>query len=758
MEDKMPVLYFALIILLPGLAATAIDMKYVSKGKGCVFSRAVLYTAVITWLVMLMMISKGSTAVAPDEMFLTLTEFIKYMVPAFAAAVALPFVMMKRLPKKVTDFFVWMLDRGAAFSAVSAVVAAAFVVLDGSVDHMTTGALFKFLSAFIICTLVLALAVRFAPQKLRSAVGKAYGKVRSFLVEDGGKDKSSGTLSSLLAAFAFSFTYVVFAPYETFLGNASEFRFDFSWLWGIVALKGLLIFSFVALMLMFLKGRLKIVATALVFGVTIAGYVQAMLFNGMMHNLDGTETGWSGSSVTVNLIIWIAIAVLPAVICLIIKKHWRKICSAGSALIAGMQVVAMVSLILTSAQPNVGSLMSYAGIYEVSAKNNVIIFVLDKFDQTYVDKMLTAFPNSLDGLKGFTYYPNATGSYCFTHVAIPYLLTGDRIPEYDPTDEQVISQIDNSEYFKYITEHTGSLCIYTDEFNIRSNDARSKIDNCVRANYIVDEAGILEASRKASLYRLLPFKYKQNYVYDSSNFNSALTSMATDDYYSLDDYDSEAAMDKAILKDGLSENKQYGDNSFRFIHVKGAHDRYKLNENAEYLETPISAEDGGLEKTAAGSMKLVSDYLKALNDLGLYKDATVIITADHGNAHVIESDDDTARNVNPIMFFKPAGAGYDQPLKTSNAPVSHDDIFPTVIRALGGDYTKFGRCLDEIGENEDRTRYFYWVFRDLDEPNILTYYHKEYAVTGDARDNANWHETGKIAYANSNPKHAQNAD
>lgn len=754
----MPVLYFALIILLPGLAATAIDMKYVSKGKGCVFSRAVLYTAVITWLVMLMMISKGSTAVAPDEMFLTLTEFIKYMVPAFAAAVALPFVMMKRLPKKVTDFFVWMLDRGAAFSAVSAVVAAAFVVLDGSADHMTAGVLFKFLSAFIICTLVLALAVRFAPQKLRSAVGKAYGKVRSFLVEDGGKDKSSGTLSSLLAAFAFSFTYVVFAPYETFLGNASEFRFDFSWLWGIVALKGLLIFSFVALMLMFLKGRLKIVATALVFGVTIAGYVQAMLFNGMMHNLDGTETGWSGSSVTVNLIIWIAIAVLPAVICLIIKKHWRKICSAGSALIAGMQVVAMVSLILTSAQPNVGSLMSYAGIYEVSAKNNVIIFVLDKFDQTYVDKMLTAFPNSLDGLKGFTYYPNATGSYCFTHVAIPYLLTGDRIPEYDPTDEQVISQIDNSEYFKYITEHTGSLCIYTDEFNIRSNDARSKIDNCVRANYIVDEAGILEASRKASLYRLLPFKYKQNYVYDSSNFNSALTSMATDDYYSLDDYDSEAAMDKAILKDGLSENKQYGDNSFRFIHVKGAHDRYKLNENAEYLETPISAEDGGLEKTAAGSMKLVSDYLKALNDLGLYKDATVIITADHGNAHVIESDDDTARNVNPIMFFKPAGAGYDQPLKTSNAPVSHDDIFPTVIRALGGDYTKFGRCLDEIGENEDRTRYFYWVFRDLDEPNILTYYHKEYAVTGDARDNANWHETGKIAYANSNPKHAQNAD
>lgn len=754
----MPVLYFALIILLPGLAATAIDMKYVSKGKGSVFSRAVLYTAVITWLVMLMKISKGSAAVAPDEMFLTLTEFIKYMVPAFAAAVALPFVMMKRLPKKVTDFFVWMLDRGAAFSAVSAVVAAAFVVLDGSVDHMTAGVLFKFLSAFIICTLVLALAVRFAPQKLRSSVGKAYGKVRSFLVEDGGKDKSSGTLSSLLAAFAFSFTYVVFAPYETFLGNASEFRFDFSWLWGIVALKGLLIFSFVALMLMFLKGRLKIVATALVFGVTIAGYVQAMLFNGMMHNLDGTETGWSGSSVTVNLIIWIAIAVLPAVICLIIKKHWRKICSAGSALIAGMQVVAMVSLILTSAQPNVDSLMSYAGIYEVSAKNNVIIFVLDKFDQTYVDKMLTAFPNSLDGLKGFTYYPNATGSYCFTHVAIPYLLTGDRIPEYDPTDEQVISQIDNSEYFKYITEHTGSLCIYTDEFNIRSNDARSKIDNCVRANYIVDEAGILEASRKASLYRLLPFKYKQNYVYDSSNFNSAFTSMATDDYYSLDDYDSEAAMDKAILKDGLSENKQYGDNSFRFIHVKGAHGSYKLNENAEYLETPISAEDGGLEKTAAGSMKLVSDYLKELNDLGLYKDATVIITADHGNAHVIESDDDTARNVNPIMFFKPAGAGYDQPLKTSNAPVSHDDIFPTVIRALGGDYTKFGRCLDEIGENENRTRYFYWVFRDLDEPNIRTYYHKEYAVTGDARDNANWHETGKIAYANSNPKHAQNAD
>lgn len=506
--------------------------------------------------------------------------------------------------------------------------------------------------------------------------------------------------------------------------------------------------------MLFLKGKLRTAATALVFGVTLAGYVQSMFFNGSMHNLDGTVTKWSSSELTRNIVIWAAVALLPVIVCFVLKKYKKAICSVGSLLLAGVQSVAFVSMLFTPL-PDVSTFMSYKGMYQ-TGENNVIIFILDKFDQTYVDKMLTMFPNSLDGLRGFTYYPNTTGSYCYTHIAVPYLLTGVKIPEYDPTDSQYLEQINDSDYFKLIADHTESMCIYTDEPNLRGKQARKKVDNCVDAQYEIDKEKLLEASKKASLYRTLPFKYKEEYIYDSADFNVAVVSVTTDDFYSLEDYIYEAEMDEKIMRDGLSKDGR-NNNCFRFIHVRGAHNRYYLDENAKYHEDPIPTEQGGLEKTAAGSMKYVSDYLKALNDLGVYENSTIIVTADHGDADVIESDTNTTRNVNPIMFFKPSGVGYDQPLKTSEAPVSHDDIFPTVVRALGGNYAKYGRCIDEIGENEERTRYFYWVFKDLDYPNMRTYYHKEYAITGDARNNENWHDTGNIVYSNNNPKHQKQA-
>lgn len=746
----MSVLYLAIAVILPGFLAAVIDMKYIAKKRELIFARFFFYAALITWFVLFFKVCRGGIAVLPDELFPTLTQFIKSMILAFVLSAALPVVLFRRLPKIVSDTVGLVLGSFLPFAVADTFISGLSFAGSENLNAVTVGSLFKFVSVFIISLAVLAAAVKLLPEKIKSAIKKILSRIGAFCFGNETENSVGDVAAALLTAFAFSVTYVMFAPFETFLGNAREFRFEFSPLFTPVVLKGIFVFALISVVLLFLKGKLRTAATALVFGVTLAGYVQSMFFNGNMHNLDGTVVEWSDSEMTRNLVIWAAIAILPVIICFIFKKYKKAVCSIGSLLLAGVQSVAFISM-LFNPLPDVSTFMSYKGMYETSGKN-VIVFVLDKFDQSYIDKMLAMFPNSLDGLRGFTYYPNTTGSYCYTHVAVPYLLTGVKIPEYDPTDRQYIDQINGSSYFKYISDHTDGMYIYTDEPNLRGKQARSRVDNCVDAQYEIDSEIMLEASKKASLYRTLPFKFKKDYIYESADFNSSVLSVTTDDFYSLEDYIYEAEMDKKIVKDGLSMS---GDekSSFRFIHVRGAHNRYYLDENAKYHKNPIPVDKGGLEKTAAGSMKYVSDYLKALNDLGVYENSTIIVTADHGDADTIESDSNTVRNVNPIMFFKPSGVGYDQPLKTSEAPVSHDDIFPTVIRALGGDYTKYGRCIDEIGENEERTRYFYWVFKDLDYPNMRTYYHKEYAITGDARNNDNWHETGKIIYANSNPKH-----
>lgn len=79
------------------------------------------------------------------------------------------------------------------------------------------------------------------------------------------------------------------------------------------------------------------------------------------------------------------------------------------------------------------------------------------------------------------------------------------------------------------------------------------------------------------------------------------------------------------------------------------------------------------------------------------------------------------------------------PLKISNAQTSHDDLFPTIIKALGGDYKQFGTPIDEIEENSTRKRYHYnTLFNDEGKESVL----KEYVIEGDARDMNNYKLTG----------------
>ena len=81
--------------------------------------------------------------------------------------------------------------------------------------------------------------------------------------------------------------------------------------------------------------------------------------------------------------------------------------------------------------------------------------------------------------------------------------------------------------------------------------------------------------------------------------------------------------------------------------------------------------------------------------------------------------------------------------------LSHENLCPTILEALGLDHTAVGRSVDDIGENEEVVRYFYMngakanrttASRDW---NLITY-----KITGDANDFSNWEKikTERIKY------------
>jgi arylsulfatase A-like enzyme len=84
----------------------------------------------------------------------------------------------------------------------------------------------------------------------------------------------------------------------------------------------------------------------------------------------------------------------------------------------------------------------------------------------------------------------------------------------------------------------------------------------------------------------------------------------------------------------------------RFIHLNGAHAPYTLDENGN----SVSSQDGTAIDQYVGCMRLVFYYIQMLQDIGMYDNSTIIITADHGENYVTE---ELEQNTNPILFIKP---------------------------------------------------------------------------------------------------------
>lgn len=145
-----------------------------------------------------------------------------------------------------------------------------------------------------------------------------------------------------------------------------------------------------------------------------------------------------------------------------------------------------------------------------------------------------------------------------------------------------------------------------------------------------------------------------------------------------------------------------------------------------------------IERQTLGSLKIVADYLAEMKRLGVYDSATVIVTADHGEWYL--TPDELAGPTSPLMLVKPATAdGSREPLRTSDAPVSHMDFQATVIDAVGGDSAPYGQTVFEI-DDAGRTRLYYMTTSNGKHDTGI----KEMEITGDVEDFSTWRFTGNV--------------
>jgi phosphoglycerol transferase MdoB-like AlkP superfamily enzyme len=129
------------------------------------------------------------------------------------------------------------------------------------------------------------------------------------------------------------------------------------------------------------------------------------------------------------------------------------------------------------------------------------------------------------------------------------------------------------------------------------------------------------------------------------------------------------------------------------------------------------------------SFKVINEYLKEMKRLGVYKDATIVITGDHA------SPEDKVVNVTDpyltALYVKESGKSVGT-LKTSKAQVSHDDLWPTIFKSENLPNAFGGVSMFELNQNDNRQRQYFR--HNFSSPMV----EQIYSINGEGSSIANW--------------------
>lgn len=549
---------------------------------------------------------------------------------------------------------------------------------------------------------------------------------------------------TFLLNFLFTFMLLIFGPSEIFFANVTEFDFvygEFAGYMAVFAVAGAVILTAI---IAFLPDKIHRVLLSIVFGVSLAGYLQVMFLNKNLDLLGVNPEGYkvAAGQAAGNLIIWLIVIALVLVLAFLKKDIWKSLVTYLSAFLLCIQLVALVSLLLTAKEeayeyPAAEGQWHLSGEdqYMVSADKNVIVIILDYFSNQYLEPLETAYPGATDFLHDFTYYSNADCTYFGTFPSLPHMLTGNEV-DTSCTINEWCEQIWYSEktenFYNMLKDNSYVANIYSPDTNILCglNDVEmlnGKLSNMANSAQEIDifYKLLFKTMGKMSAYRMFPDIMKPYF------------------YANIDEYsDIVAVKDNKILHNnyefyqGLQEKGLTADkesNYFIVQHLMGPH-LYTTDVNGYYKENST------LEETAKGCMVIVEEYLNQLKELGVYDDATVIITADHGGPY----------DSQVIFYMKEAGETHEESPVT-NAPISFKEFLPTIAEAVGVDYTEFGQSVHEFDEGELRERTVWLRMYDGNYPLVPCYtgdkngesnVYYGYTYTGDIDDLLKQTETG----------------
>ncbi|MBQ8121638.1 MAG: hypothetical protein IJ172_12800 [Ruminococcus sp.] len=502
------------------------------------------------------------------------------------------------------------------------------------------------------------------------------------------KPEPKNFLKAFAVVFSLLFTCFVYLPSETYINNSANYRYVYLDFAPYIFIRTIVFSLLAAVAACALKKAVFRVVCCIGAGLTLCTYCQYMFMNKDLPLAIDDPIDWESlkTKAVINALVWVGLFLLPLAFMLITSrikavknnKAVRNAPVCVSALIGAVQVLSLAIMLFTTSSELFGSrlcLLSNKEQFVVSSKKNVITFILDMSDRHYFDDAYKSNPEKFEFLKDFTYYTNAAMVYDSTNLSIPQMLSGyTEIPKdngfYEwmenawksDTCETFYKRLHDNDYKVNVFGSFGNTYQYLD----------GKVDNCEeidRDDIYIIKNDLYESINDMAAFRYLPIGLKKHYEPDMNSVNYAV------------DMPNSCIMDNNEYAQEMNLKKSDSDKNYFIVeHLYGSH----------YTDK---------EAGTQSSLDALKKYTDQLKKLGVYDDAVIIITADHGT----HGEPDNF----PIWYIKRANEHNDQ-MQYNNAPICFTDYLATCLDTAGlkqdGDEELFGRSIYQIKEDEQRER------------------------------------------------------
>lgn len=522
---------------------------------------------------------------------------------------------------------------------------------------------------------------------------KAFGERTAGKLEMNREGLKKKALLWIPIALFFSFSVLFYGPLGIYLSNAQELWFSLGTVLkivGFMALAGLVLLTVLGIVL---PEKASAFCAKLLFGVSLALYIQGNYINISYGSgvLDGSEIVWSDYTAyaCVDTLVWIVCIALPFVLGLIPKLrkggYVRKGIIALSLFFVVIQLPAMVVQFINYTPNEQRDIqVTTEGMYDLASDENTIVFLLDTYDERYFRDFIEKHPEYQEKLADFVHYDNYMTSAARTIVAMPSLLTGQPFLR-DSTYSEYISRIWSQDNVLQEMAASGvDVRVFANSLYF-AKEATAYIANMECGETAVSDYGLLtQKLYKITGFTFAPHVAKQQFWFNTAEFDEAKQSV---DNFAEDD----ARNIAAYTENGFTVSDSY-DKAFRFYYFNGLHPPFTLGADGK------KSSDATRETANIALMDMILAMLEEMKEKGIYDNANIIITGDHGDENKAE-----------WTLFLVKEAGHTGPLETDHAPVSGFDL-PVILGDmfdLSVDGRTYGMHLSELTESTERERHFF---------------------------------------------------